>query len=776
MNNFALSFRGALGAGVALALVMALPQQAAAQAMLEEIVVTARKVSENIQDAPITVNAMTGAQLEDAGVTQTADYIQFIPNVTLAESQTIGTSFLTVRGLSRVRNGELPVAVVVDDVLIVNARQFIGQVFDTQQIEVAKGPQGALYGRNASNGAIIVTTKPPSDEPEGHVKLSYGTANEVGVEGSYSGPITENAAFRVSGRVLNRDGYFRNVTRDEDVDPYEDRTLRARLSWQPSDTISVDLKGQVSKHSGKGIGFHWPGAAQFEIFGVFLGTAEELGVTVDQVVSEGANLTGLPYVANNPDRGSRDTSSFSVKIDASLGFADLKSVTTYDELQTSSVADRAPYLSYFDGTQHSFVDVDGWSQEIRFKSNSDGLLSWQFGGYYLAWERLRSTVSGIDKGQGNIRAIDVPEFEDSTNPTGVDPGSFLSFVEDSDAQAVFGSVDWAMTDQFSLSVAGRYDRENRVQIVNPYNTAGRVYSRADASGVNHPYGAGACAGAPGEMADVNCGAYATFSELLANTRPSRETNEAEFSKFQPKVTLAFAATDEINLYGSWGIGYRAGQFNYPGIGIISATANEFIEQEENSAFEIGVKGDYGNFRFNAAWFASSVDNTQYFPFDGLAFVQVFEDIDEADLDGFELEAAWRPLENLDLYAAYGKTNAEITAYAERPGTVGNDLPYVPKDTFNAGARIEFDLGAGLTFFARADYERRGEQYWTPENTHPRDTVSLVNLRAGLEGARWTTSLYVNNAGDEEYNSEVVTPLFVHPATPRVWRVDFRYNF
>lgn len=776
MKNFALSLRGALGVGVSLALAVSFSQQAIAQAMLEEIVVTARKVEENIQDAPITVNAMTAAQLEDAGVTQTADYIQFIPNVTLAESQTIGTSFLTVRGLSRVRNGELPVAVVVDDVLIVNARQFIGQVFDTQQIEVAKGPQGALYGRNASNGAIIVTTKPPSEEPEGHVKLSYGTANEMGVEGSYSGPISDNAAFRLSGRVVNRDGYFRNVTRDEDVDPYEDRTLRARLTWSPSDTISVDLKGQVSKHSGKGIGFHWPGAAQFEIFGVFLGTAEELGVTVDQVVSEGANLTGLPYVANNPDRGSRDTSSFSVKIDASFDFADVKSVTTYDELQTSSVADRAPYLSYFDGTQHSFVDVDGWSQEIRFTSNSDGPLSWQFGGYYLAWERLRSTVSGIDKGQGNIRVIDVPEFEDSTNPTGVDPGSFLSFVEDSDAQAVFGSVEWAMTDQFSISVAGRYDRENREQLVNPYNTAGRVYSRADASGVNRPYGASACSGAPGDMPGVTCGAYATFSELLANTRPSRETNEAEFSKFQPKVTLGFAATDEINLYGSWGIGYRAGQFNYPGIGIISATANEFIEQEENSAFEVGVKGDYGNFRFNAAWFSSSVDNTQYFPFDGLAFVQVFEDIDEADLDGFELEAAWRPLENLDLYAAYGKTNTEITAYAERPGTVGNDLPYVPKDTFNAGARIEFDLGAGLTFFARADYERRGEQYWTPENTHPRDTLSLVNLRAGLEGDNWATSLYVNNAGDKEYNSEVVTPLFVHPAAPRVWRVDFRYNF
>lgn len=147
---------------------------------MEEIIVTARKVDENIQDAPITVNAFTGDQLEDAGVVQTADFVQLIPNVTLAESQTMGTSFLTVRGLSRVRNGELPVAVVVDDVLAVNARQFISQIFDVRQIEVAKGPQGALYGRNASNGAIIINTNPPTNEPDGYVKMSYGTEDEIG--------------------------------------------------------------------------------------------------------------------------------------------------------------------------------------------------------------------------------------------------------------------------------------------------------------------------------------------------------------------------------------------------------------------------------------------------------------------------------------------------------------------------------------------------------------------------------------------------------------------
>ena len=117
---------------------------------------------------------------------------------------------------------------------IVNARQFSTQIFDLQQIEFIKGPQSAYYGRNASNGAVLITTKPPSEEPEGYVKLSLGTEDETAVEASFSGPISETLGFRLSGRNYERDGYFTNVTLDDDVDPVSDKTLRARLFWTPS--------------------------------------------------------------------------------------------------------------------------------------------------------------------------------------------------------------------------------------------------------------------------------------------------------------------------------------------------------------------------------------------------------------------------------------------------------------------------------------------------------------------------------------------------------------
>lgn len=188
---------------------------------IDEILVTARKRTESIQDAPLSITAFNARAIEDAGIRETADFIQLTSNVTLAESQSVSTSFLTIRGLTQVRNGEIPVAVVIDGVLQFNNRQFVQQLFDVQQIEVVKGPQGALYGRNAAGGAIIINTKRPSNETEGYVKFGYGKGDEVLAEGSISTPIVEDQLFvRLSGRVINRSGYFTNITRQEKDDPF----------------------------------------------------------------------------------------------------------------------------------------------------------------------------------------------------------------------------------------------------------------------------------------------------------------------------------------------------------------------------------------------------------------------------------------------------------------------------------------------------------------------------------------------------------------------------
>jgi iron complex outermembrane receptor protein len=182
-----------LGVAGALVTVMALPSVAPAQtaepAQLEEVTVTARKREESFRDVPITVNVFTAQQIESAGIERPAEFIKLVPNMTLVETQNAGNAFVVVRGVSQARNSEPSVAVLVDGVLETNPAEFNQQLFDIDQIEVLKGPQGALYGRNAIGGAIIIRTKPPTEEFRGQVKLAYDNGPGERVQGAVSGPL-----------------------------------------------------------------------------------------------------------------------------------------------------------------------------------------------------------------------------------------------------------------------------------------------------------------------------------------------------------------------------------------------------------------------------------------------------------------------------------------------------------------------------------------------------------------------------------------------------------
>lgn len=721
-------FRRALLAGTLLSgsLVLAggaLPAQAQADGddrlIQDKVLVTARKIQEDIQDAPLSVTAFSEETIREAGIGETADFIQLTSNVTLAESQSISTAFLTIRGLTQVRNGEMPVAVIVDDVLQFNNRQFVGQLFDVSQIEVVKGPQGALYGRNATGGAIIINTKAPGNEPEGYVGLGVGNGEEMSAEGSVSMPLIEDELFvKLSGRLVSREGYYDNLTRNDHDDPYFDRGLRGRLLWMPSDDLTVDLIGNLSRHNGRGIGFQF-GAAS-------------------------ADDTSLPFVANNEDVGERQTEGLSLRIEKDLDWATLTSVTAWDRLSSLTRADQFPYtelangvdiVGFGDGTQSQFTDMESWSQEVRLTSPAVDRLRWQVGAYYLDWDRFISSTVGEDRGKGIKRVERTPFFGDATNPT----VSFFADDNENQAWALFGQISYDMTDQLELNLAGRYDEEDREQRVSPLSTGG----------------------VPGAL------------------------NSATFDKFSPKVTLRYQPTEDLTLYGSWGEGFRSGQFNQNGTAAAAQAAGvqgvqDIVDQEESESVELGFKSDlFGNrLRLNGAWFDTTVEGQQYFVFIGDIGAQVLINIDEVEIDGFELEAVWRAMEGLDLYAAYGQTNSKVSAYTTDPSLVGNKAPYVPDETWNVGGQWTASLTPDFDLVTRIDYERRGEQFWSPDNLFPRSPLDLVNARIALQKAdgQWELALEAKNLTDESYNSEFVLPAFSHKANPRMVRARLRYNF
>lgn len=711
------------------------------QGILEEIVVTARRRAENIQDAPVAISAYSARMIEEAGINRMEDFIQLTPNVSLATSQGIGTSFLTIRGLTQVRNGESPAATIIDGVLQFNSRQFRQELFDVESIQVAKGPQGAIYGRNAAGGAVIITTKTPSNEKDGYIRGGFGEGDEYSVEASLSGPIMEDQLYgRISAKYIDRDGYLDNISRNTEDDPFEDLTIRGRLIWEATDDLTADLRVNVSRHDGRGVGF------QFQ--GVDIGpdgiTATGFGTDTGPVDADNV----VTIRSNNLDVGDRDSEDIALKLDWETELGAITSTTAYNRLEEFIQADQFPYTNArnlctnlgldftCDGGQTQYVDVEGWSQEFRLTSSADQRFRWNVGAYYLTWDRFISSTTSTDTGAGIIRVERTPATGPA-NPT----NSFFADDNDNTAWAIFGQMNYDLTEQLELSFALRFDEEEREQNVSPLQFGG---------------------GVPGAV------------------------NKETFDAWQPKATVRYTPMDNVALYATWGVGFRSGQFNQNGVGAVAAGegilgVNDVAEQEDSESFEFGLKSDWldNRLRVNASIFSTDVEGQHYFVFIGGVGAQVLVNIDEVSLLGAEIDAIFRVTNGLDIYAAYGITSSEIDAYALNPAAVGNWAPYVPQSTFNIGGQYVFPLPfADTSFLARIDLERRGKQFWDPENSTSRSALELLNVRLGIQdnNDRWSVTASIENATDEIYNSEWVLGGFAAVAPGRVWGVDFRYNF
>src|SRR6267154_961221 len=226
----------------------------------EEIVVTARKRDESFRDVPMSVNVFTEQAIESAGIQKPGDFISLVPNMTLVETQNAGNAFVVVRGISQARNSEPSVAVLVDGVLETNPAEFNQDLFDIQQIEVLKGPQGALYGRNAIGGAIIIRTKEPSDHFEGTAKVGLGNGLAERAQLSVGGPLADSTTlkYRASVNFYNTDGYLENDYLHQKADPSREYSGRLRLLWKPTGTFTGDLRMSADRLETKALYFVIP--------------------------------------------------------------------------------------------------------------------------------------------------------------------------------------------------------------------------------------------------------------------------------------------------------------------------------------------------------------------------------------------------------------------------------------------------------------------------------------------------------------------------------------
>lgn len=710
--------------------------------LLEEVVVTARMREEKFIDVPISSTVLSAAEIEDARMNNVGDFVARSPNVSLVEVQSAGTSFMTIRGISQVRNGEPPVATVVDGVQLVNSAQFTQELVDVQQIEVLRGPQGALYGRNASGGAIVITTKQPGNELLGTATVGAGNGGEITAGGSISGPLIEDKLlFRVGGRYVNRDGYYDNIAVGEPVDPYRNQSYRSLLKWLISDDTTADLRINVDRTRGGANNFVYQPA----LFAADGRTLAPGPMPFDFSPSRlDANRTDIPFTARFNGYNRRDIDEVSIKLDHNFDFATLTLIPSFNRIEEYAGVKQFPYtagmsrttlLGPVDGTSTQFTVVNAWSQELRLASRSTDRLQWIVGGYYLRTKRYISTSTGIDLGYELLPLEKSPAFDSATNPT-------VTWTADDNtnkAWAIFANTSYQLTDRWEAAVALRYDQDDREQRVSPRQTGGQ----------------------PGAV------------------------NRVTFSKTQPKASLRYKIDDTMSLYGSWGIGFRSGQFNQNGTGAAATLVglpgvSDVLQAEETRTSELGFKGAWPNLRLrvDASLFHTRQENAPYYVFIGAITSQILVGIDRVDLYGGEISVSANLAPGLDAYVGYGYTHSEIDQFSLTPADIGNRAPYVPENSINAGLQYRVPITSSLNVIARGEYQRLGEQYWDPENSTARDPVDLFSARLGVESAdsRWSLVGSVKNLSDERYNEEWVLGGFTALAPPRTWVVEASYRF
>ena len=735
-----------------LALASAFPMSAQAQSAapeaatttLETIVVKGRGRDETQQTVPLSVKAFSAKAIEDAGIKGVGDFVAITANLSLTEAQSVGTSFMTIRGLSQVRNGETPMAVVVDGVIQSDAKQFGQELFDIQSIEVLRGPQGALYGRNASGGAILISTRQPGDKTEGYLLAGVGNGGHKQLQGSVGGAIVPGALFyRLSGSYTDRSGFLTNQNLNRKVDPYQDTTVRGLLKWRATEDLDVDLRLNLVRDES--------GALNYQYQPTHLNpdcTADLSNVFDFSRVN--ANSVTRRFCANYIGFNTRDLSEVTAKLNYNLGFAELTGIASLNRITEKTASDQFPYTAsrnvfgFADGTTGQFVDAKTQSYELRLTSPSARGVRWMVGVYGLKTERFASTFTGRDLGLGLEPLERDPRFSSTISPT-------LSWFADDNsnrASAAFGNIDWDITPRVELSTAVRYDRDKRQQRVDVRQSAG-LPTGCSASSV------AAC------------------------------TKEASFSALQPKISLRYKSEQSGLAYVSWGKGFRSGQFNQSGVGAAAAGAgitgvSDQIGQENTTTAELGYKTELlgGKLRLNTALFDTRVTNAPYFVFVGAVSAQVLVGIDKVSLRGGEFEAVASLAPGLDGSLGIGYTDSSIKSYTVNQALVGNQAPYVPKVTANASLQYRFPVAQSMRLLLRGDVVSKGKQFWDPENSTARSTVNLLNLRMALEDAtgKWNAALSVQNATDKAYNAEFVAGGFVQPAAPRAVRLDVRYNF
>ncbi|WP_040715647.1 TonB-dependent receptor [Caenibius tardaugens] len=686
---------------------------------IAEIVVTAQRRSESLQDVPIAISALDSKRIEEAGFKDVVDLTSTVPNLNISALWGTSNPKIFMRGIGNNnfnQTAESKVAVYLDQVYLSAPSGQLFQMFDLDRIEVLRGPQGTLYGKNATGGAISVYSKLPGDTFEGYARAGYGNYDAYELEGAVTVPLGGNLSARVAGTWNKRDGYVTDTGTGAKVNDADQWAGRAVLRWQPA---GADIRLNI--HGGGSNSTHNNSVHR----GIFDPDALALGNVVKLPASRiiaGQGIDILGYRDPNPDpyvnTYERDTFAkidlFGVSLVADFDLGNDYTLTSVSGYEKS----KRHVLQEGNGAPSTIFTIDwgpskfeSWSQELRLASPGDSGFSWILGAFAF---HEKGTVHNFYNMSSVAFALGFDAFDQY-------------YTQKTDTFAGFAQAQVKLTDKLNLTLGGRINHEKRK--------------------LDHRTFATTAAGAsvfPGPLFDLNL--------------------ENSWTEWSGRAALDFAVSDDIMLFASVNRGFTSGGFNTGAFNDPVGAARTF-NPEHVLSYEAGIKTTLFDRRllFNATAFMYDYKDLQVFTFTagGLQFI---ENASNARIQGIEFELQAKPVDNLELGASLGLLSSKYRNFRRDAGGVvedlsGNRLIGAPNTQFNIVGKYTFPTSIGA-FWVRADYTYTGNRFYDERQlTELSSEGATTNLNASLgftsADERFEASLWAKNLTDEVSIIDVV---------------------
>ena len=772
---------------------------------LEEVVVTATKRSQTLQEVPVSVSVVDGQKLEDANIRDLIDLQSISPSLRAVQLQNTTSTDFFIRGFGNGGSSigvENAVGVYIDGVYRSRLASQLSDLPSLERIEVLKGPQSSLFGKNASAGVINIITKKPDFNASGYVQAGISNYGGNDLRAYTTGPVSDKLAYSIGGNYTKRDGFVDNIHLGTDINDRDRFAVRSQLLFEANQDTEFRLIADYDKIDEK-----------------CCFTANLInGPTGFAVNALGGQVPSSPFdykaALNNDPKNIVENAGISFHADVDFEHFKLTSITAYRDNESESSVD-VDFTSADIIVNNRQLDYSTFTQELRLSSNDDeSRFSWLVGGLFFDEDLKQSDdilygssfgpyMGALAGSQTVFSAIELL--------TGNAPGTFFragngsrSLVgQDNQAITLFGNVDFDITDKLTATLGLSYTKDEKEAFVREDNTA--FFSNTDLFGAN--------GGILTQFFPTTVlGALSTLQFLpsVLDFPNAVEDGKSDDDNVDYTFRLSYALSDNANIYFNHATGYKATSWNLtsntrPSRAAINAlfptggapfnltAGSRFAEPEEAELFEIGYKASYSNASIYVSIFDQSVENFQSNTFVGNAFTLI--NAEEQTARGIEIESVWQPTNNLTISFSGAYIDAEYDSFlnSEFGDISGTQVGNVNEYSASIGAKYNFNI-SGNDAFVSVDYQYENEVETEDGSTiNPQNVallaagegvreVSTVNMAAGISIDNIDVSLWARNLFNDEYIIQnIATPIQPgsfngYPNAPHIYGLDIRYKF